>query len=80
MFFVNARAIIERVHRNQPEIILQARTKPGEESLELPGGRLELFEPILDGLRREVLEETGLTIVEVEGSEKNRYARDQPRV
>lgn len=70
MFFVNARAIIERVHHNQTEIILQTRTKPGEESLELPGGRLELFEPILDGLKREVREETGLTIVEVEGSEK----------
>lgn len=36
----------------------------------MPGGRLELYEPILDGLKREVYEETGLTVVEVEGSQK----------
>ncbi|MCM3131221.1 NUDIX domain-containing protein [Paenibacillus polysaccharolyticus] len=70
MFYVNARAIVERKGNDNTEIIIQTRNKKNEESLELPGGRLELFESILDGLRREVFEETGLTVIEVEGSQK----------
>ncbi|MCP1135292.1 NUDIX domain-containing protein [Paenibacillus polysaccharolyticus] len=70
MFYVNARAIVERKGDDNTEIIIQTRNKKNEESLELPGGRLELFESILDGLRREVFEETGLTVIEVEGSQK----------
>ncbi|UNK16896.1 NUDIX hydrolase [Paenibacillus sp. N3/727] len=67
MFFVNARAFIERENNGVTELIIQTRVKPGEpEVLELPGGRLELFEPILDGLYREVFEETGLKVVRVE--------------
>ncbi|MCR8656709.1 NUDIX hydrolase [Paenibacillus endoradicis] len=70
MFYVNARAIVEREGNDITEIIIQTRNKKNEESLELPGGRLELYESILDGLRREVYEETGLTVIEVEGSQK----------
>ncbi|GGD57748.1 NUDIX hydrolase [Paenibacillus nasutitermitis] len=70
MFYVNARAYIERSVGKGTEIVLQTRTKPGEQSIELPGGRLELFEPVLDGLCREVREETGLTVTDVEGSGK----------
>nr|WP_154958427.1 NUDIX domain-containing protein [Paenibacillus xylanexedens] len=70
MFYVNARAIVERKGDDNTEIIIQTRNKKNEESLELPGGRLELFESILDGLRRELFEETGLTVIEVEGSHK----------
>ncbi|MEF2965850.1 NUDIX domain-containing protein [Paenibacillus sp. M1] len=70
MFYVNARAFIERQRNNSTEIIIQTRNKKNEQALELPGGRLELFEPILEGLRREVYEETGLIVVEVEGSQK----------
>lgn len=70
MFYVNVRAFIERERNETIEIIIQNRNKRNEESLELPGGRLELYEPILDGLKREVYEETGLTVIEVEGSQK----------
>lgn len=70
MFYVNARAIIERDTHGTSEIIVQTRNKKNELALELPGGRLELYEPILTGLKREVYEETGLTVIEVEGSEK----------
>lgn len=49
---------------------MQTRNKPQEpRALELPGGRLELYEPILAGLKREVFEETGLNVVSVEGEE-----------
>lgn len=53
MFYVNARAIIERKINNIIEVVIQTREKMNEESLELPGGRLDLYEPILDGLKRE---------------------------
>lgn len=67
MFFVNARAFIERENDGTTELVIQTRVKAGEaELLELPGGRLELFEPILDGLYREVFEETGLRVVRIE--------------
>ncbi|PYI55791.1 NUDIX domain-containing protein [Paenibacillus flagellatus] len=70
MFYVNARAFIERETNGAVEIVVQTRSKPGEpERLELPGGRLEPFEPILDGLRREVYEETGLTVDRIRGQE-----------
>lgn len=70
MFFVNARAIVERTFNDELHIILQTRNKVGEpQTLELPGGRLELFEPILEGLKREVFEETGLKVVRVNGEE-----------
>ncbi|UNK21093.1 NUDIX domain-containing protein [Paenibacillus sp. N3/727] len=76
MFYVNARAFIERHNNDNTEIVIQNRNKKNEESLELPGGRLELFEAILDGLRREVYEETGLSVVEVGGSHKRIDTRE----
>lgn len=70
MFFVNARAIVERTFNDEIQIVLQTRNKVGEpKTLELPGGRLELFEPILEGLKREVFEETGLKVVGVMGED-----------
>jgi 8-oxo-dGTP pyrophosphatase MutT (NUDIX family) len=67
--YVNARAVIERTASDGAiELLLQTRDKPGQRrQLELPGGQVEPFESLLDSLRREVREETGLHVVEIEG-------------
>ncbi|WP_282942034.1 NUDIX hydrolase [Paenibacillus sp. RC67] len=68
MFFVNSRAIIERNEGAGTEIVVQIRNKSGEpQRWELPGGRIEPFESLTSALRREVKEETGLTVTEIEG-------------
>src|SRR5699024_311221 len=69
--YVNVRAIIEREGPSGTEIVIQRRVKSHEDSTpyELPGGRLEEYEPIMGGLRREVYEETGLDITSVLGEE-----------
>lgn len=70
MFFVNARAIIEREINGELHIVVQTRAKANERrSTELPGGRIELFESLTEALRREVKEETGLDVYEIEGEE-----------
>ncbi|MCS7460435.1 NUDIX hydrolase [Paenibacillus doosanensis] len=68
MMFVNARALIERTTEGTTQLVIQLRNKTGEPALwELPGGRIEPFESLTAALRREVMEETGLTVVEIEG-------------
>ena len=67
----NARAIIERSGQDGTEILVQVRNKPyeGGKSIELPGGRVEAFESLVEALRREVREETGLELTSIEGLE-----------
>jgi 8-oxo-dGTP pyrophosphatase MutT (NUDIX family) len=68
MFFVNSRAIIERSPNGTIEIVVQTRNKPDEpQKIELPGGRIEPFESLIQALIREVKEETGLDVIEIEG-------------
>lgn len=64
-------AIIEREINGVKEILIQERNKYNENIekglLELPAGKIREYENIFDGLRREVLEETGLRIVSIVG-------------
>ncbi|WP_042161545.1 NUDIX hydrolase [Paenibacillus gorillae] len=70
MFYVNARAIVEREHNGKTEIIVQTRIKPNQpKELELPGGQVEKFESLTNALRREVKEETGLDVTWIEGED-----------
>jgi 8-oxo-dGTP diphosphatase len=76
---VNARAIIERQGPSGTEIVLQVRNKPieGRTWIEMPGGRVEEFEGLLNALRREVLEETGLEITAIEGEAQRLVAQTE---
>lgn len=63
--------IIERVIDGVKYILVQERYKdnaPLEEGLiEIPAGKIREFENIFECLRREINEETGLDVVEIEG-------------
>ena len=70
MFFVNSRAIIERTRNGTIEIVVQTRNKQdGPQRIELPGGRIDQYESLVKALIREVKEETGLDVVEIEGED-----------
>ena len=66
--FVNARAVLWREGASGVEYVVQTRDRPGQlQQLEFPGGTVEAHEPLHEALRREVREETGLEVVEIEG-------------
>ena len=69
IFWVNARAIIERTEKGKKEIVIQWRDKNNDECWELPGGQIELYESLYDALRREVKEETGLDVAAIKGED-----------
>ena len=66
-------AIIEKSIGGISHILLQTRQKPGggetNGKLEIPAGKIREYEGILDALRREVREETGLRITKISGEE-----------
>lgn len=65
--------IIEKDIEGVACILVQERCKedaPTETGLlEIPAGKIREFENIYDCLRREIMEETGLTVVKIEGEE-----------
>ena len=68
-----AAGIIEKIQDGKRMILLQDREKAGAESeaglCEIPAGKIREFENIYDCLRREIREETGLIVTEIEGEE-----------
>ena len=66
-------AIIEKYIDGEKYILLQTRFKAdgGDTNgkLELPAGKIREYESIMTALRREVYEETGLTVTKVMGSD-----------
>lgn len=66
--------IIERHSNGVDQILVQDRVKkdaPEEKGLlEIPAGKIRQYENIYDCLRREVQEETGLTLVEIQGEQE----------
>ncbi|MCL2427055.1 MAG: NUDIX domain-containing protein [Oscillospiraceae bacterium] len=66
-----ASAIIVKIENHIKHILIQERVKLSRrkefELIEIPGGKVRENESIFDTLRREVAEETGLSIVEIVG-------------
>ncbi|MBI5530715.1 MAG: NUDIX domain-containing protein [Candidatus Doudnabacteria bacterium] len=63
-------AIIERENNGQAEVLIQTRWKPEWDpvysgTIEMPVGWIEEYENLFDALKREVFEETGLTITKI---------------
>ena len=67
-------AIIEKIVNNEKYILIQTRQKEdGAETngmLEIPAGKIREYENIFEALKREVKEETGLTITKILGEDR----------
>ena len=64
-----AGAIIEKIIDGEKHILLQTRQKSGggdtNGKLEIPAGKIREYEDVFSTIRREVLEETGLTVTKI---------------
>lgn len=71
-------AIVEREINGEKEVLLQTRWRPHAEwnyhnTIEIPAGVLDKgFENVIDAVKREVKEETGLDVVKIVGLEKSK--------
>jgi len=68
-------AIIEKNEKGVDYILVQERNKqngvPENGLLEIPAGKIREYENIFNALRREIMEETGLTITEIQGEDES---------
>ncbi len=70
MIHVNVRGLLVREFEGEKQLIIQLRKKEGKSDVyELPGGRINEYEKIVDGLKREIIEETGLKVKSIYGEE-----------
>ena len=68
MIHVNVRGLVFRETEKGKRLLIQLRKRAGEpEVYELPGGRINEYEKMVDGLRREIMEETGLQVKVIQG-------------
>ncbi len=71
-------AIIRREVGGVPHLLIQERCKRNGGAtnglLELPAGKVRTYESLFDALRREVREETGLTVTQIEGESETAWA------
>lgn len=71
MIHVNVRGLIIREAEGEKQLLIQLRKRKGEAQVyELPGGRINEYESIVEGLKREILEETGLKITAIRGEQE----------
>ncbi len=65
--------IVIKEFSGEPHILMQVRWKedaPSESGLlEIPAGKIRAFESLFDALKREIREETGLTVTEILGED-----------
>ena len=70
MIHVNVRGLVFRETEKGKQLLIQLRKRAGEpEAYELPGGRINEYEKMVDGLRREIMEETGLQVEKIYGEQ-----------
>jgi len=71
-------AIIERENDGETEVLIQTRWRPNAQwnyhnTIEIPAGVLDIvYEDVIDAIKREVREETGLIVSEVVGLKKSK--------
>ena len=74
-------AIIEKDINGFRHILIQKRRKNISEDglIEIPAGKIREFENIFDALRREIKEETGLTITNIIGSLRKSFCKKRKK-
>ena len=77
MIFYNARAIIIKKENGSEMVLVQRCFRTGTpKHFEFPGGCNEWGESIIDTLKREVMEEVGLTVTKIYGLENHMHQDD----
>ena len=77
MIYYNARAIITKEENGKEMVLVQRCFRKGyPRHFEFPGGCNEWGESIVDTLKREVMEEVGLTVTKIHGIENHRTDDD----